>query len=484
MQLRSDRFLAPICFAYVAYRVSGVALVVLILALFAGSIPELMAFARPVSVPQHKAPSRPSVAPLLWSTQAQSTTGETEVEQWIKTNAIRLSTVQAGNGFADMEPLTKIVGSARIVALGEATHGTHEFFQLKHRMLEFLATRMGFTIFSIEANIPEAYRLNDYVLNGKGDPAQLLKGMYFWTWDTKEVLDMILWMREFNRSGKGRIEFTGFDMQTPTVAARVVSGFVNKNDHDYLSVIQKKSGSTGPTTSPLTGGDGSFPVEDVASKTRWREIVDHMMSSRHIYLAKGVSVMDVDWAIQNAEIVLQCLGVKSGETTRDQAMAENVKWILDHSSGAKIVLWAHNGHVGTQMAGYTMGDVLRTMYGDQMVVFGLAFNEGSFQAIGQGGEGLRNFTVAAAPPGSFDATLAASGIPMFALNLKHVSGDGPVSLWMNEPHKTRSIGAVYSEARDYFIDILPQATFDAILFVERITAALPNSPSSAKHSCQ
>ena len=78
-----------------------------------------------------------------------------------------------------MQPLKKIVGDARVVSLGEATHGSREFFQFKHRMLEFLATEKGFTIFSIEANMPEAYRLNDYVLNGKGDPAALIKGMYF-----------------------------------------------------------------------------------------------------------------------------------------------------------------------------------------------------------------------------------------------------------------------------------------------------------------
>ena len=138
---------------------------------------------------------------------------------WLKTNAIRLSTVEAGHGFADMQPLKKVIGDARIVSLGEATHGSREFFQLKHRMLEFLATEKGFTIFSIEANMPEAYRLNDYVLNGNGDPATLIKGMYFWTWSTEEVLDMVLWMREFNKSGKGRIQFTGFDMQTPDVAA-------------------------------------------------------------------------------------------------------------------------------------------------------------------------------------------------------------------------------------------------------------------------
>ena len=80
---------------------------------------------------------------------------------WITANAVRLKTPEAGNGFADMQPLKKIIGNARIVSLGEATHGTREFFQLKHRMLEFLASEMGFTIFSIEANMPEAYRLNE-----------------------------------------------------------------------------------------------------------------------------------------------------------------------------------------------------------------------------------------------------------------------------------------------------------------------------------
>ena len=152
---------------------------------------------------------------------------------WIRKNAIPLRTVEAGNGFNDMQPLKKIVGNARIVALGEATHGTREFFQLKHRMIEFLASQMGFTIFSIEANMPEAYRLNDFVLKGNGDPKQLLKGMYFWTWDTEEVLNMILWMREFNRSGKGRIEFTGFDMQKPTVAMDIVRTFVTARDGSY-----------------------------------------------------------------------------------------------------------------------------------------------------------------------------------------------------------------------------------------------------------
>lgn len=132
-----------------------------------------------------------------------------------------------------------------VPAKGEATHGSREFFRLKHRMLEFLATEMGFTIFSIEANMPEAYRLNEYVLTGKGDPAALLKGLYFWTWDTEEVLEMIQWMRAFNASGNGRVEFTGFDMQTPGVALRNVMAFVAQRDPGYVSALQSSAAMVG-----------------------------------------------------------------------------------------------------------------------------------------------------------------------------------------------------------------------------------------------
>ena len=143
--------------------------------------------------------------------------------EWLKQNVVPLRSCEAGQGFEDLAPLKRMVGDARIVALGECTHGTREVFQMKHRILEYLASQCGFTIFSIEANMPEAYRLNDYVLKGKGDPAKLIGGMYFWTWNTEEVLAMVQWMRQFNLSGKGRLEFTGFDMQTPDVAMENVT---------------------------------------------------------------------------------------------------------------------------------------------------------------------------------------------------------------------------------------------------------------------
>ena len=191
--------------------------------------------------------------------------------EWVRLNAIRLTTVEAGHGFDDLQPLKRIIGTARMVTLGEATHGSREFFQLKHRLLEFFATEMGFTIFSIEANMPEAYRLNDYVLNGVGDPAQLLRGMYFWTWDTEEVLDMIRWMREFNKAGKGRVQFTGFDMQFPTRTWR--QRWFEASWPDMTPIIETlRNAATMADSATSTGGNsfgvatGTFPVQLAAGK--------------------------------------------------------------------------------------------------------------------------------------------------------------------------------------------------------------------------
>lgn len=92
-----------------------------------------------------------------------------EVIDWFRSTAIPLKTTSPDGNLEDMSPLRAVIGDARIVAMGEATHGTREFFRMKHRMLEFLAEKMGFTVFAIEANWPESLAVNDYVLNGKGD---------------------------------------------------------------------------------------------------------------------------------------------------------------------------------------------------------------------------------------------------------------------------------------------------------------------------
>ncbi len=185
---------------------------------------------------------------------------------WLRARAVPFATCEAGNGFEDLEPLRAIVGDARIVALGEGTHGTREFFQMKHRLLEFLASELGFTIFSIEASTPEAYELDPYVLGGPGDPKKLIGGMYFWTWNTEEVLAQVEWMRAFNAArpdGAAPLHFTGFDMQSPDVAMEVVTGFLAGVDPERAAEVKALYGEI-KSAQPRGGfgvSTGSFPVE-------------------------------------------------------------------------------------------------------------------------------------------------------------------------------------------------------------------------------
>jgi erythromycin esterase-like protein len=188
------------------------------------------------------------------------------VVDWVRLNARPFATTEPRANHADLAALRAIVGDAHIVALGECTHGTHECFQMKHRITEYLASEMGFHLFAIEANMPEAYRVNDYVLTGRGDPKALIRGMYFWTWSTEEVLTMVEWMRKLNASGRGRIQFLGFDMQTPDTAAAIVRRFVARADPSYLgavdsswSMVTRAHGAAGFDTAT-----GAFPVADAA----------------------------------------------------------------------------------------------------------------------------------------------------------------------------------------------------------------------------
>jgi erythromycin esterase-like protein len=147
---------------------------------------------------------------------------------WLNQHVVTLEGCEAGQGFSDLAPLSAAIGDARIVGLGESTHGTREHFQMKHRLVEYLVEELGFTWFMIEASTPEAHLLDAYVLGAEGDPEQLIRGMYFWTWTTEEVLAMVEWMRAYNARSDVKVHFTGFDMQTPNVAAAQAIRFLRE----------------------------------------------------------------------------------------------------------------------------------------------------------------------------------------------------------------------------------------------------------------
>lgn len=401
---------------------------------------------------------------------------------WLSDNAIPLRGAAAGQGFADMEPLRAVVGDARVVSLGEATHGTREFFQLKHRMLEFLVEEMDFNLFGIEATMPEAFDINEYVLHGRGNPAEALSGLYFWTWDTEEVLEMIEWMRRYNADPQNtrKVKFYGFDMQSAPRAARVTLDYLKEVEPDKAKEARAVLGAM---ADPFLAQQTSDALSSKEERHKAAvALLQHFDEKREAYVEKTSGER---WAIarQHAQVLAQsaelALDFRTGYVVRDRAMAENTLWILDHEGpDSKIVLWAHNGHVNT---GPLFGDVdamgkhLDDALGDDMVVFGFSFNQGSFQAYSMDRK-LTEFTVDPGPEGSLDATMAAAGLKVAAVDLRALPKSGPAAEWFAEPRGTRSIGALYNPqfAANVFAQQITPDLYDALLFVEETTRARPN----------
>lgn len=393
-----------------------------------------------------------------------------DVVDWLRDAAEPLDGLRAGLGFDDLAAFGAFVGDARLVALGEQTHGTSEFFGMKHRLLEYLVREKGFTLFAIEANMPEAERLNRYVLTGEGDPRERLAGLHFWTWNTREVLDMIAWMRGYNSTAPSPVQFVGFDMQFPDLAVQNVRDFLAATDADHLSRIapildEAEHGSS------LTNPDG-YPPESLARLHDELEgIVTDLEHRRDSYL-DGADPTEVDWALQNARVVAQAVGRQAGggPPSRDRAMARNVQWLLDQNPDAKMMIWAHNGHVATRDG--WMGSHLNDAYGDDYLAIAFSFYEGEYRAMAPGADHPDAHAAGPALDGSIDALLDRIGPERLFLDLRGAERS-PASSWLAQPRPFRSIGAAAVPDSAAYAPIVATDDFDALIFIRESTAAEP-----------
>ena len=398
---------------------------------------------------------------------------------WLRAHAVPLTSVEPGSGFDDLRPLVDVVGDARIVGLGEATHNTREFFQLKHRLFEWLVAERGFTVFAIEATMPEAFELNDYLLNGHGDARRLLAGLHFWIWDTEEVLHLIRWMRAWNLDPTHRpVKFYGFDMQYAPRAIEVAKRYVArvapaevKRMFEPLGILSNELDRNAVW---LLDGSARKALEASA-----QAIVDRFDHARQEWTAHSSAD---EWTVarQHARIVVQNIENSAPDAyaagLRDGFMAENIAWIAEHEP-AKIFLWAHNVHIAHANDSYaTMGQHLHDVFGESYVAVGLRFDHGSFGARDyENDDRLRSFPVEPMPPGSLDGTLAATGLPRFVVDLRAAPA-GVVRDWLRSEHGSRDVGAAFSPAWSVAKvgGPLPAARrFDVLGFVAETTAARP-----------
>jgi erythromycin esterase len=381
------------------------------------------------------------------------------VRAWIRENAVALRTVEPGRGFADLEPFRDIVGDARVVALGEGTHGTREFYRLKHRLIEFLVREMDFNVFAIEATLPEALDLNRYVLTGEGDPARALAGMYFWIYDTEEVLDLVRWMRAYNASETSgrKVKFYGFDMQFSARAARTVLDYLRRVD---AAAAEAADTILAPLADPFVAAEIPLRWSDertgrlAASVSRLADQFDARIDT----YVERTSAEEADLVRRHLEILLQFLRHEGRE--RDPSMADNVAWILDREGpDSKAILWAHNFHVGGSEG--TQGEVLRTMLGDELRVFGFFFGRGGFQARDVGTDGaIRPWVVPDAPDSTLAGVLTGAAPEIALLDLGALPESGP--------------GFTHQHPEWFWWRAPVAPVFDALLFVEETVPARSN----------
>ena len=375
--------------------------------------------------------------------------------------------------------LRDIVGDARIVSLGENTHGARDFFEMKARILRFLVEEMGFNTFAIEATWPESRRLDRYVRTGEGDPAKLLSGIYFWTWRTESVLEMIEWMRAHNEAG-GDIGFHGFDMQHPGMALHNVREYIREVDPGRTAVVAGQlhcltvfaNDHRGRRPRPFYGDQPEAYRELCGASLD--EVREQLLANREEYeAAAGVDAFEV--ALQSLRVAFQYHLRESHPLRidrarwRDEAMAENTEWISRRiGPEGRMVLWAHNTHVSTWQG--AMGSYLRETFGNDMVIVGFSHEGGGFTA--SDGSGLREFELDAALPGSFEHFLSTASFPRLVLDLRNRDPNAPGSSWLNGRRLFRLIGALYdTENPEGFWHRAPVAEwFDVIVHFERTRA--------------
>lgn len=294
----------------------------------------------------------------------------------------------------DLAPLHDIVGNATIVALGDATHGTHEFFALKLQLLEFLVREKQFDVLSIEGPFPIFERINQYVQTGEGDPRALLREartrLLYLFWDVEEMLAVIEWVREYNRTHAHKIAIAGADI------------------YDYEGAV--------------AGVMTHMPEAELSCVVRGQRDGECEASARHVrdtLIARGAHPD----AIHYADIVLQSFDGQLYEP-REKNMAANLLWIREHR-GTKVVHWGHQEHVGKVSSPYTRGRTMGTfLAGDDYVAIGTLAGSGSFLQWEKSGElwtqVLRTFPAPA--PGSYEAQFRARGLPMMLVPLRGKSG--------------------------------------------------------------
>jgi erythromycin esterase len=423
---------------------------------------------------------------------------------WLRSAAVPLAALEAGAADDDLLPLRDVLRDVRVVGLGEGTHGTREFFQLKHRLLDFLVRTMGFTHFAMELDEAAAQELNDYVVHGRGDAAGVLARAGMWQWDTEEVAALLEWMRRYNDAAPAekKVAFAGFDFQLPDRSVGAVTAFLRRASPGHavladsvLAPLVRRPDAARPTFFEFYGYSPEQKVETAAAVGRLHDVVAAVVAGRAAGLAEPGQDDELQEVLDAARRLVQFVDAHSrdgfdmddpdsGVAARDRYMAENAARILERAGpDARIVLWSHNEHV--RRDAYSMGHHLGERYGDAYYALGFAFDRGGFRALeitGRPAPPLKDFLLPSAFQGTVGWYLRRAELGDLFLDLRAPRPEGPAREWAELSHPMRSIGNGYAPSRPsgyYRAPVIPGVSYDGLVFIERTTPARGNSPAGA-----
>lgn len=436
-----------------------------------------------------------------------------ELIKKIEDSVIPLYDTDLEAGGDDVQALCDIFNERTIIGLGEATHGTREFFQIKSRLIRLLVTQLDVRIVGFESNFGAAQAINDVIVHEKGSATGALDKI-FNIYNTVEVLALVEWLQEFNQNRplEDRVRFYGFDVQATTGSAAALQSYLETVDPEYAgSVLESLENVKGLRYADDVEGTLEQASNLVAKLTdrfeQHRESYAAQTSPREYELARH-HVWLIDKAREFRAAILN--GRSDISTIRDEGMADNVEWILDHENREQIVLWGKNGHItrneGEQPLETTyrvMGNFLAERYGDDYYAVGFDFGRGSFQARPSGESGLQEYSVGGFEKAEIDidelieyfskpgyttgvafGDLAEIGLhdvlpaiehPAYLLDFTQASTAPGVQQWLNKTHLLHGIGNIVDELSiiDRLHPVNVAGSFDALVFVKETNRAIP-----------
>jgi erythromycin esterase len=423
------------------------------------------------------------------------------VDDALREYVTELSTVAPGDDAINLEPLADVVTDAAVVGLGEATHGTRECFEDKHRLVRYLVERRGFRTVAFEADVAAMHAANEYVQSGNGDPGAALGELGMWQWRTEAVRDLLAWVRAFNdgRPPDDRVRVRGVDLSDPHAPATRLRATLQPLD---------KGAADAEELVALTAR--GVPA-DAAARREWLDAVERAARSLHDALGdrairgddrttgEGVDAerCNLSTARHLCRVVVQnCEWARvrhehdgphpAGMAERDRLMAENVANLAERDAGDGVAIWAHNGHVqrGTFDDGEswtdepTLGDHLDRRFGRRYVPLAFDVARGRFRAVERdnaSGE-PSTFSLDAPVEGSLTERLDDLTTGPSFLDVAAAATDDRLDAWLRQPQQIRHVGSVYAPnapAGESYQRTSLAASYDGLLFVDNSTPTRP-----------